>query len=275
MIFLELLSSSCVCDSFNGENALIFVEKQLSFGYRIPGSNSSSQAADFIKAQLESFRWIVEVENFQYSGVELKNIIAVNHLGKPDIIIGTHYDTRQTSDQEKSPYNQIEPVPGANDGASGTALLIELSRHIKDHHKTIWLVFFDAEDQGNINNWPWSVGAEYFVSNLEEDPQVALVVDMIGDRDLNIFLEKNSDSRFSSQIWKTAKEMDFDQYFINEEKYTMIDDHIPFINKGIPSVLIIDFDYPFWHTREDTLDKVSSKSLEITGSVLLKWLNNY
>jgi hypothetical protein len=95
---------------------------------------------------------------------------------------------------------------------------------------------------------------------------------MIGDADLNIYREKNSDPTLTDQIWKAAKELGFEDKFIDHKKYDMLDDHTPFIEKGIPAVDIIDFDYPYWHTTQDTADKVSSTSLAVVGNTLLKWL---
>ena len=163
---------------------------------------------------------------------------------------------------------------GANDGASGTALLLELSDYLITLDKNIWLVFFDAEDQGRINDWPWSLGAEYFANNLLEAPKAVIIVDMIGDKDLQIYKEKNSDHGLNDEIWKKADHLGYGEIFINQSKYAMIDDHAPFLNKGIPSALLIDFDYPYWHTNVDTLDKVTGRSMAIVGNVLIKWITD-
>jgi Zn-dependent M28 family amino/carboxypeptidase len=99
---------------------------------------------------------------------------------------------------------------------------------------------------------------------------------MVADKDLNIYMEKNSDPILTEEIWSTAKNLGYGHIFIDQPKYALMDDHLPFINRGVPSALLIDFDYPYWHTNEDTLDKVSSESLKIVGEVLLNWiLNSY
>ena len=139
------------------------LEKQIQFGPRIPGSQGSHAAKIFIKTELESSGWRVEFQEFWYDSKKLSNIIAKSSTNEPEIIIGTHYDTREFSDNESSIDLQKTPVPGANDGGSGTAVLLELGSYLIEKIKIdIWLVFFDAEDQGKINDWEWSVGAQYF-----------------------------------------------------------------------------------------------------------------
>ena len=121
----------------------------------------------------------------------------------------------------------------------------------------VCLVFFDAEDQGNLAGWDWILGSSYFAEHLKVRPDGVVVVDMIGDTDLNIYREGNSDPALTDAIWDIAAEHGYDQQFLPSVKYNMLDDHLPFVRKGIPAVLLIDFDYPWWHTTGDTLDKVS------------------
>lgn len=271
---VTLAAASCSPVAFNGSRAFGYIEEQMTFGNRLPGSLASQQTAEFIRDILVENDWTVSFQEFEYGGIQLRNIIAYKNSASPDLILGAHYDTRRMSDNEKSAKDQLLPVPGANDGASGTALLLEISHHLNNSKKNIWLVFFDAEDQGNINSWPWSVGADYFASQKDLTGAQVVIVDMIGDRNLEIFKEMNSDSALTTQIWKVAKEKGFAHVFIDQEKYSMMDDHIPFVNQGIPSTLLIDFDYPYWHTRQDLIDKVSGESLAIVGEVLLGWISH-
>ena len=264
--------SSCSHPVFDGDRAFRYLSQQVAFGYRIPGSQASRETSIFIQKILDENGWSVDFQEFVFEGVVLRNIVAYKNKSNPEIIIGTHYDTRQISDQELDVTNQIIPVLGANDGASGTAVLLELSHHLVTNSRNIWLVFFDGEDQGRINNWPWSIGAEYFATNLENHPEKVLIVDMVGDKDLKVFKEKNSSKEISDDIWSAANQAGYGDSFINQYKYSLIDDHLPFINRGIPAALLIDFDYPFWHTNSDVLENVSSDSLKIVGEVLIKWL---
>jgi hypothetical protein len=134
------------------------------------------------------------------------------------------------------------------------------------------LVFFDAEDNGNISGWDWILGSRAFVDRLEGEPDAAVIVDMIGDAELTIYKEGNSDPDLMDEIWAQAEELGYADRLIPEYKYHILDDHTPFIEAGIPAADLIDFDYPFWHTTEDTPDKVSPESLQVVGDTLYAWL---
>lgn len=250
------------------------IEKQLSFGPRLPGSDASQLTANYFKEFLEPYGWKVDFQEFNFDGILLRNVIAKNSPNPPQLIIGTHYDTRQYSDQDPDKKKQSLPVPGAIDGASGSALILELGKLILDEDLSIWLIFFDGEDQGMINNWQWSIGAEYFVNKLKEKPVQVVILDMLGDADLKIFKEMNSDLELSNEIWNIARRLGYTNSFVDEQKHSFIDDHLPFIKKGIPTALLIDFDYPYWHTTSDTLNKVSERNLEIVLEVMLDWIKS-
>jgi Zn-dependent M28 family amino/carboxypeptidase len=190
------------------------------------------------------------------------------------VIIGAHYDTRPVADQDPNPDQRQQPILGANDGASGVAVLLELARVLEQEQleRQVWLAFFDAEDRGRLDGWPFSVGAREMAQNLVIRPQAVVVVDMIGDADQNIYYERNSDPELSAELWAIAGELGYSDSIIPQAKHTIIDDHLPFIEQGIPSVDMIDFDYPYWHTLEDTADKVSPTSLERVGRTLEVWL---
>jgi Zn-dependent M28 family amino/carboxypeptidase len=103
-------------------------------------------------------------------------------------------------------------------------------------------------------------------------PRAVIIVDMVGDADLNIYKERNSDPEIMDEIWGTAKRLGYESKFIPDYKHSMLDDHTPFLEAGIPAVDIIDFDYPYWHTTQDTPDKVSAESLQVVGETLRAWL---
>jgi Zn-dependent M28 family amino/carboxypeptidase len=168
----------------------------------------------------------------------------------------------------------MDPVPGANDGASGVAVLLELARVLdlsKVHHE-IWLAFFDAEDNGYIERWNWLVGSTYMAETLRVQPEAMILLDMIGDSDQQIYYEVNSDRALSDRIWSVAAQLGYGDHFIPQARWQIIDDHIPFAKRGIPAIDIIDFDYPYWHTINDTTDKVSLDSLERVGRTLQMFL---
>jgi Zn-dependent M28 family amino/carboxypeptidase len=154
------------------------------------------------------------------------------------------------------------------------AVLLELARTlaVEKTGVEIWLVFFDAEDQGNINEWPFSVGASYMAERLSVDPEAVVVVDMIGDAEQEIFWERNSDAQLMRKLWAIAADLGYGSYFLPQYRHTIMDDHIPFRQRGLVAVDIIDFDYPYYHTAEDTADKVSPESLQRVGRVLETWL---
>jgi Zn-dependent M28 family amino/carboxypeptidase len=201
------------------------------------------------------------------------NVIAKRGSGSPWVVLGAHYDSRLWANQDPDPAKQKDPVPGADDGASGVAVLTELGRSLpSDLPGQIWLVFFDVEDNGEIPGWDWLLGSQAFVQNLQTLPDAAVILDMIGDANLNIYEERNSDPTINQQVWDTAARLGYGSQFIKSDKYSMLDDHTPFLNAGIPSVDIIDFDYPYWHTTQDTVDKTSASSLKAVGDTVQAWL---
>lgn len=256
---------------FDGQSALSLAREQVDMGPRYPGSDGHREVQEWIPAKLEQYGWHVDEQHFQIGGVPLANFTAHQQSVDPGVLLGAHYDTRPVADQDGS--NPDAPVPGANDGASGVAVLLELARILPTWGQGCQpeLVFFDAEDSGGLSGWDWHEGADHYVENLETLPQALIIIDMVGDEDLQIFLDANSNEDLSRQIWARARALDYDS-FTPEHKYAMIDDHTPFVAQGVPSALIIDFDYPFWHTTEDTMDKLSASSLEAVGRTVQDWL---
>ena len=225
-----------------------------------------------MRAELESAGWQVEVQESEALGHPIQNIVAKRGDMSPQIILGAHYDSRIFADNDPDPANHSQPVPGANDGASGVAVLLELARVLPEDTVPIWLVFFDAEDNGRIEGWDWILGSREFVRNNPLQPRSVVIVDMIGDADLNIYKERNSNQELTDEIWNVAASLGYDNVFIPEYKFSILDDHTPFLEAGLPAVDIIDFDYPYWHTLQDTPDKVSAESLQAVGETLQAWI---
>jgi Zn-dependent M28 family amino/carboxypeptidase len=248
----------------------------MSLGPRVPDSAAHDQEVSWIVGELKKSGWDVEQQESVQMGHKVLNIVGKRGVGAPWIIFGAHYDSRIYADQDPDPSKRTLPVPGANDGASGVAVLLEMARTLPHKlDKQVWLVFFDAEDNGDIAGWDWLLGSQAFVAQLQGKPDAAIIIDMIGDADQNIYLEKNSTPGFSTQIWAKAAELGYSSRFIPIPKHNMIDDHTPFLQAGIPAVDIIDFDYPYWHTTQDTIDKVSAESLKVVGDTLQAWLAGY
>jgi Zn-dependent M28 family amino/carboxypeptidase len=252
---------------FSGKTAFEHVKVQMSLGPRPTGSTAWQATGDYIIAQLKKFGWITEEQRFDYRGSGIRNIIGRKGKG-PVMILGAHYDTRRRADRDK--VNPTAPVPGADDGASGVAVLLELARSLDASRlrNQVWLTFFDAEDNGDLDGWEWTVGSRYMAQHLTIKPEVVIVVDMVGDADQQIYYDGNSNTQWNERIWKTAAQLGYDKYLIPRTKWSMFDDHTPFAQQSIPAVDIIDFDYPYWHTTADTSDKLSPDSLERVGRTL-------
>lgn len=261
---------------FDGQEAFNHVAYQVSLGPRYPGSEGHTKVQEWIIESLKQYGWIVEIQAAEIQGKSIKNIVAYRQspvdLDQEWVILGAHYDTRFVSEFDPNPSNQSEPGLGANDGGSGVAVLLELARVLPILPDTeVWLVFFDAEDNGRVPGWNWVMGSTVFADNLDARPDKVVVVDLIGDADQKIYIEKSSDPELVQDIWQTAADLNIGT-FIPEPKHRILDDHTPFLMKEIPAVDIIDFDYPYRHTTQDTLDKISVQSLQNVGDVLLTWL---
>lgn len=257
---------------FNGQRAYIDVQTQVGFGARVPGSEGHAEIQAWMQRELESAGWQVEIQTSEALGHPIENLVARRSDAPPQIILGAHYDTRMYADNDPDPAQHTTYVPGANDGASGVAVLVELARSLPDETIPVWLVFFDAEDNGRIEGWDWILGSREFVANNPVQPRAVVIVDMIGDADLNIYKERNSNPDITDEIWAVAKGLGYESKFIPEYKHSMLDDHTPFVQAGIPAIDIIDFDYPYWHTVQDTPDKVSAESLQAVGDTLHAWI---
>ncbi len=280
LLALALVLGGCGTSAggFSGREAASHVRKLVRMGSRAVGTEGNREAADYIVSQVERYGWIVERDCFAHLGTSLCNIIAKRGEG-PIVLVGTHYDTRPVADRD--PDDRTAPVPGANDGASGVAVLLELARTL-DPDKTagtqLWLTFFDGEDSGDLGGWDWSVGAEHLAQRLTKEAQnrveYAIIVDMVGDRDQQLYYEWSSSLWLEEELWGLAADLGYGDVFVPTLKHHIIDDHTPFLKIGIPAVLIIDFDYPCWHTQGDTVQRVDARSLMRVGHVLKTWLED-
>ncbi len=258
---------------FDGASAMRFAQAQCDIGPRPTGTKEGWATGEFIIQNLKAAGWPIETQEFKFRDKPIRNIIAKRGQGSL-VILGAHYDTRPRADND--PVNPNAPIMGANDGASGVAALLELARALPEKlNREVWLAFFDAEDWGNIEGWPFSVGADYMAASLKTKPMAVVVLDMIGDRDQQIYYEGNSNPEIQKSLFEEAEKLGYKANFIPQVKYSMTDDHSPFLARGYPAVDLIDFDYPYWHTLQDTCDKISGESLERVGRVMQNWLVNF
>ncbi len=260
--------------SFDGERAYEDVKAQVAFGPRIPGTPAHAKTVEWIKQQLESAGWSVEIQQTEAMGHPIQNIRAYRGNAEPEIILGAHYDTRIYASRDPDPAKQTQPVPGADDGASGVAVLLELARSLPSDTPPVWLVFFDAEDNGDIPGWDWLLGSKAFVAGMQARPKAMVLLDMVGQENLSIPMESYSDPALRQAIWSTAARLGYGSVFVARTGYSIEDDHLPFINAGIPAADIIDIDYPYWHTTSDLPEHVSARSLQIVGEVVSAWVRD-
>jgi glutaminyl-peptide cyclotransferase len=254
---------------FDGDRAYAHVVAQCDLGNRPTGSAAAAATGDYIIGELAASGWETDTEEFFYRDTRVRNVVGRAGRG-PVVILGAHYDTRRSADRE----DPSAPVLGANDGASGVAVLLELARvlDLHDLQNEVWLAFFDAEDNGGLDGWEWCVGSQHMASHLSSVPVAVVVVDMVGDVDQSLFYERNSDSALMADIWDVGHRLGYGDVFIREWRWALYDDHVPFARRGVPAVDIIDFDYPHWHTTRDTPEKVDAMSLERVGRVLEVWV---
>jgi hypothetical protein len=258
--------------AFNGSHAFSYLEAQCNFGPRPPGSENLTRCGDYIISILLQFGWAIENQSWSFLNTSLRNIIA-GAINNPQLVLLAHYDTRPIADQESDPVNRSKPILGANDGASGVAALLELAAILPPSvQDSVVLLFVDAEDSGNINDWPWIVGSTHFVNSLttfqKDQIEAAILLDMMADADLQLKREMFSTPSLVNTVWQLAADLNYDDLFLNISGYSLIDDHRPFLDAGIPAIDIIDFDYPYWHTLQDTPDKCHPASLEAVGRVV-------
>ncbi|MBU1320352.1 MAG: M28 family peptidase [candidate division Zixibacteria bacterium] len=273
--------------TFDGDRAYVYLTEQCDFGPRNPGSDGASKALEYFKAFFETRLDTVELQNFEFTDTisdttfsDLTNIIARFNPGRlPRVLLCAHWDTRPYADMDPNVALQNQPILGANDGASGCAVLMELANllpHI-DCPYGVDIVLFDAEDYGESGNLDYyCIGSKYYVENIDQGHYAfGILLDMVGATDMRIYRERYSHmyaKRIVDQVWSEAAEQGA-SHFVDSIKHTVYDDHLPFLEKGIPVIDIIDFDYPSWHTQADTPDKCSPSSLAAVGKVLLALLS--
>jgi len=191
------------------------------------------------------------------------------------VLFLAHWDTRPMADQAANLAQQRMPVPGANDGASGTALLLGVADALKARPPAggVDLLFVDGEDYGNFADTnDVLIGSRWFAAHLPPgyQPLYAVLFDMVGDKDLQIFEEAQSVAfapEVVQRVWRVAADRGHEHQFVPGVKYPLTDDHVSLQKVGIHAIDVVDFDYPYWHTTEDTIDKVSAESLQIVGDV--------
>lgn len=277
-------SPSSEAPAFDKDNAFALLKKQVDFGPRYPGVAAHTTTADFIVSQLKPYADEVSTQQFAQTvegkNLDLRNIIArFNPTAKQTVLLAAHWDTRPVADMEVDPAKRARPILGANDGASGVAVLLEMARMFAKQKPDVGviMVFFDGEDY--TTNPPSSqdmfLGSKYYARHLDAKTKLTIkygiLLDMIGDKDLGINEESESVQaapEVVKNVWGIARSLGYRDKFIPSAKYSISDDHLPLIAEGVKCIDVIDFEYGPWHTLDDTVDKCSPDSLRVVGDVI-------
>jgi glutaminyl-peptide cyclotransferase len=284
--------SSIVVPAFSGREAFRFLTAQTDLGPRDPGSKGHERCLAYLEQTLVRLADTVRLQPFSHPGydgttLQLTNVIASFNPESPSrILLCAHWDTRPRADRDQNPGRRNEPIIGANDGASGVAILLQLATLLKAYPPSIGvdIVLFDGEDygrEGDTGNY--LLGSRHFASTASRTsvPRFGILLDMVGDAALEIPREGYS-VRYApdivNTIWSTARGLGITE-FVDYLGAEIIDDHLPLNEVGIRTVNIIDFDYPdpthrYWHTHDDTPDKCSAESLEAVGTVVANVVYN-
>ena len=290
-----------VVPDFNADSAFAFIQKQVDFGPRIPNSTAHSHAGLYLIDKLKQYNAMVEVQEFQeaaYNGntLNLKNIIAIfNSDKKKRILLASHWDTRPFADKESD--NPKETFDGANDGASGVGVLLEIARILSTEtpaHVGIDIIFFDGEDFGEPEFYDgqatrsgkiyWCLGSQYWSRNKHRKNYIAyygILLDMVGARGAMFYKEGGSmqyAKKIVNKVWEAGRTIGFDHYFINQTSPGITDDHI-FVNRDakIPMINIVEYDPEspdsyfgsYHHTTQDNLTLLDTKTLKAVGQTVL------
>ena len=273
-----------IWEQFSGEKALAHVQQLVDFGPHPPGSEAIQKSREYIEKQLKLYGWQVAEQAFTdetpRGAVRFVNLVArfpgtANaDVAVPSFLLCSHYDTKL--------FDTIRFV-GANDGGSSTGLLLELARVLGLHPSLatkIELVFFDGEEAyENFSERDGLYGSRYFARRIAQDKiakqfRGGILFDMVGDRSLNITLPPDSPRQIAHDIFASADALTVRTYFTYFDQ-NITDDHTPLNAVGIPTIDIIDFDFVWWHTADDTIDKISAQSLQVVGSVAAYYLSEF
>jgi hypothetical protein len=285
LLFFFAPNSHAQSIEFDADNAFSYLEKQCSFGTREPGSEGAQKCLLWFEETLKEFGAEVYLQRFKaveaLTGKERKLTNVIAHFpgeSESTLMLCAHWDTRAHANLDPDPENRKKPIMGANDGASGVAVLLEIARiaSIYPPSQGLLIALFDGEDMGRASYAEeFALGSKFWASHqIPVEVDEAILLDMIGDDDLEIPIEGFSEQKapyLRRRLWDIARRLDLPAF---SDKYGggISDDHVRLQRVGIPAVDLIDFDYPYWHTLEDTPDKCSAESLNQVGKVLVGYI---
>jgi hypothetical protein len=277
LVALSVAGSVRAVPPFDGKRAKVWVERQVAHGPRIPGTAAHQACLADLERELRALAADVRRHEAQRRGIHLTNLVATFRPEAAErVFLMAHWDTRPWADEDPDPAQRRTGVPGANDGASGVAVLLEVARAlaVESAPRGVDLFLVDAEDGGSHQDpTSWCLGSQSLAEELATyRPKLGILLDMVGDANLRLPMEANS-LRFAGVqtrwLWALASSRG-EKAFVAEVGPAVTDDHIAFLQRGIPTIDVIDFTYPYWHTTADTPDKVSAESLAIVGRVVLE-----
>lgn len=279
---------------FNADSAYQYVSKQVAFGPRVPNTEAHKKTGDWLVGELKRHGMKVTEQNVNLKAFDGTILNARNIFGQinPEvsdrILLLAHWDSRPWADQDPDPKKRDLPVDGANDGASGVGVLLEIARQLalSDSKKGIDILFVDAEDWGTEgDDQSWALGAKYFAENppiAGYSPQVGILLDMVGGKDAQFcreYYSERSAPQVAEAIWTTAESLGYGSMFPNRMGSAIMDDHIQLIRAGIPAIDIIEYHpegdsgfNPRWHTASDNMEGISKETLNAIGRTLMTWL---
>ena len=282
--------------NFDADSAYSYLARQVAFGPRVPNTEAHRLAGDWLVSQLENHgAKVVEqktrLKAFDGTMLDARNIFAqINPDAKDRILLLAHWDCRPWADKDPDPAKRSQPVDGANDGASGVAVLLEIARllDVNPINKGVDILFVDAEDWGNEgDDDSWALGTRYFVENPPVkgyNPQMAILLDMVGGEGAVFcreYFSERSAPRVAEEIWQTAGSLGYGDLFQNRMGTAVLDDHVQLIKAGIPAIDIIEYHpeggggfNPRWHTSADNMDGISKATLKAVGTTLLQYLRS-
>lgn len=287
---------------FSADSSFSYVKAQVDFGPRTPGSEAHDACARWIASELKRHgadTVMVQrgevVEPVSGSKLPVSNIMGrYNPQAIDRLMLVAHYDTRPWADEENNPDLHNTPIDGANDGGSGVGVMLELARQLGIESPEIGVdfLFVDAEDSGTSGDHPdanlsWALGSQYWVENtdysrLALQPRLVIVLDMVGGINARFHREQFSTAYYPAQVnrvWAIARQAGYGDRFVNEPGGPILDDHLPFIRKGIPAIDIVESkssatgSFPAtWHTLSDNIQNISPESLKAVGATMLHFI---
>lgn len=286
---------------FNADSAYQYVANQVSFGPRVPNTKAHKDCALYLESELKRFGanvFIQEALLEAYNGemLESKNIIGTyNPEATKRVLLFAHWDSRPFADSDPDKANHYTPIDGADDGASGIGVLLEIARQLQQKSPAIGidLIFFDAEDYGTHTGeverkaHTWCLGSQFWAKNPHVPnykAEYGILLDMVGHKDAQFYKELTSlkyAAPVVEKIWQTAKDLGYGRFFINARGGGVVDDHEYVIaGRNIPCVDIINYDPnrngfgDYWHTMDDTIDNISTATLKAVGQTVLEIIYN-